>query len=315
MSFGYQVLGFGSVAGLPPITASGGTKTTSGDYTIHTFNSSGTFTISAGTGDVEYLVVAGAGGGAGLYGAGGAGGYRSSVVGESSGGNSSAETVLNLSSGDYTVTVGAGGAATAFDGQTVGTQGSNSVFSSITSTGGGGGGGGEGDNGVGRDGGSGGGGSDWGNGAFAGGAATANQGSAGGRGNPGTGESGGGDEIGGGCTSIVTPGGNSDRFFLCFNLSLRLVLVSAGKCMFVCLSCVGEIIAPFGISSGVEELRRVVSMSLMTSPRCSVVILISSSSSSSSSSLLFCTFSCSFANINNFVSIVVNNGTIFLDFI
>ena len=48
MSFGYQVLGFGSSANqFIGITASGGAKTTSGDYTIHTFNSSGTFTISA----------------------------------------------------------------------------------------------------------------------------------------------------------------------------------------------------------------------------------------------------------------------------
>ena len=72
MSFGYQVLGFGSSANqFIGITASGGAKTTSGDYTIHTFNSSGTFTISAGEGDVEYLVVAGAGGGAGSAGGGG----------------------------------------------------------------------------------------------------------------------------------------------------------------------------------------------------------------------------------------------------
>ena len=48
----------------PPFSATGGTITTSGAYTIHTFASSGTFTPSA-TGSVDYLVVAGGGSGAG----------------------------------------------------------------------------------------------------------------------------------------------------------------------------------------------------------------------------------------------------------
>ncbi len=68
------------------ITATGGTITTSGGYTIHTFTSSGTFTPS-GTVNVETLVVAGGGGGAGGtssatgQGGGGAGGvlYTSST--------------------------------------------------------------------------------------------------------------------------------------------------------------------------------------------------------------------------------------------
>ena len=43
-----------------PFAASGGTTTTSGAYTIHTFTSSGTFTPN-GIGTVEYLIVAGGG--------------------------------------------------------------------------------------------------------------------------------------------------------------------------------------------------------------------------------------------------------------
>lgn len=117
--------------------ASGGTITTSGGYTIHTFNSSGTFVANRDM-DVEYLVIGGGGGGGGnIGGGGGAGGYRCSVVGESSGGGASAEQKLRVNSGSsYTVTVGAGGAGSS----SAPTAGSNSVFSTITSTAGGGGG-------------------------------------------------------------------------------------------------------------------------------------------------------------------------------
>ena len=102
--FGYNVLGFGS-GGPPPNTATGGTITRSGAFTIHVFNSSGTFTpVSPSTLTVEYLVVAGGGGGS-SGGGGGAGGYRSSVSGESSGGGASAESALEVS-GATTVTVG-----------------------------------------------------------------------------------------------------------------------------------------------------------------------------------------------------------------
>ena len=59
--FGYNVLGFGS-GGVAPNSATGGTITASGAYSVHVFNSSGTFTPS-GTFDVEYVVVAGGGGG------------------------------------------------------------------------------------------------------------------------------------------------------------------------------------------------------------------------------------------------------------
>ena len=112
--------------------ATGGMITRSGDYWVHTFTASGTFRPTAALSNVDYLVVAGGGGGGSGNGGGGggAGGYRSSVTGENSGGGASAESKLSLASGTaYTVTVGAGGA--------VSTNGVNSVFATITSTGGG----------------------------------------------------------------------------------------------------------------------------------------------------------------------------------
>ena len=107
--------------------ATGGTITTSGIYTIHTFTSSGTFTVE-GSGEVEYLVIAGGGSGGGQHGGGGgAGGYRTG-------------TGLGVTEQAYTVTVGAGGAAIAGGASpNNGNNGSNSVFSTITSIGGGGG--------------------------------------------------------------------------------------------------------------------------------------------------------------------------------
>jgi mucin-19 len=101
-------------------------------------------TYGAGFVVFEYLVVAGGGGGGAgdggsAGGGGGAGGYRTSVVGQTSGANSTAEGTLGSGIGALlTVTVGAGGAG---GGSTVdGANGSNSVFGSITSIGGGGGG-------------------------------------------------------------------------------------------------------------------------------------------------------------------------------
>lgn len=121
--------------------ASGGTITTSGGYTIHTFTGSGTFTANRNL-DVEYLVVGGGGGGGNYVasGGGGAGGYRCSVVGESSGGNTSAEPTLTVSSGtSYAVLVGAGG--TGQNGATLSANGAESSFAGIVAVGGGGGGG------------------------------------------------------------------------------------------------------------------------------------------------------------------------------
>ncbi len=90
---------------------------------------------------VQYLVIAGGAGSCGSSAAGGsgAGGYRNSVPGETSGGNSSAESPLLMAlSTPYLVTVGAGGAGQG-SGNLVGINGNNSVFGTIISIGGGGG--------------------------------------------------------------------------------------------------------------------------------------------------------------------------------
>ena len=92
---------------------------------ITTFNSSGTLTAQA-TATVDYLILAG--GGSGGYnpgssygsGGGGAGGYRT--------GTSSVSNGVG-----YTVTVGAGGTSNTSSS----TSGVDSVFNSVTSTGGG----------------------------------------------------------------------------------------------------------------------------------------------------------------------------------
>ena len=135
------------------IAATGGTITTSGDYKIHTFTGDGCFVVSAeGAGSptqpnsVDYLVIAGGGsGGEGCGGGGGAGGYREST------GNSGCYTAsplatptgITVTATTYPITVGGGGAGIPVTGPyQSGNNGSNSIFSTITSAGGGGGGGG-----------------------------------------------------------------------------------------------------------------------------------------------------------------------------
>jgi hypothetical protein len=151
------------------IEATGGTVTTSGNFKIHTFTGDGCFVVSstgnpAGSTTADYLVVAGGGGGGwanGGGGGGGAGGLRySDCTYSTPAPDPSAGTALPISAQTYPITVGAGGAhrSGSPDYQS-GNDGSNSVFSTITSAGGGGGGGGNcGGNKSGRNGGSGGGG-------------------------------------------------------------------------------------------------------------------------------------------------------------
>ena len=102
-------------------TASGGTVTTSGSYKYHTFTSSGTFTAeSSGTVDV-LIIAAGAGGGGGYQsGGGGAGGvvYTASK---------------SITSGNYSVTVGAGGAGHV-PSTSIATNGGNSSVSGLSLT-------------------------------------------------------------------------------------------------------------------------------------------------------------------------------------
>ena len=124
------------------VTATGGTITTSGNFKIHTFTGPGTFTVTCagtapGSNTVDYLVVGGGGAGSpDLGGGGGAGGYRESS-GAASGCYSRSPlgacvSALPVSVQGYPITVGAGGSQP-------GGNGANSIFSSITSTGGGGG--------------------------------------------------------------------------------------------------------------------------------------------------------------------------------
>jgi hypothetical protein len=151
---------------------------------------------------VSYLVIAGGGGGGGAIrgSGGGAGGYRNSYSSEISGGLSSGETPLTLSyKTSYSVTVGAGGnsgAYSASNGAVAGTNGHDSTFSTITSTGGGGGA--ASDNpGAGRSAGAGGsGGGGWYGSNSPAGAGTANQGFAGGSGGSGGPYGGGGGGAG-----------------------------------------------------------------------------------------------------------------------
>ena len=111
-------------------TASGGTITTDGDYTVHKFTADGTFTTDTAQ-TVEYLVVAGGGGG---------GSCTSSTTVASGGGGAGefAEGSLAVTATSYSITVGDGGAEGGVG--AAGSQGGDSVFSTVTSDGGGGGG-------------------------------------------------------------------------------------------------------------------------------------------------------------------------------
>jgi len=188
------------------IVATGGVKTTSGLYTIHTFNSYDSFQIGAGSGEVEYLVVPGGGGGGG-------GGSQGSGVGGSGGGGGGGGVrtgKITLGIGYYTIGVGKGGiggpgwVTGGFPGYA--TNGGDSSFGDIVAKGGGAGGSG----GNGAPGGSGGGGGGNHSGPTSGGNGTSGQGYAGG----GNGSGGGvyqGAGGGGGCAqagvTANSPGG------------------------------------------------------------------------------------------------------------
>ena len=124
------------------ITATGGTITTDGSFKVHTFTGPGTFTVcevgnNPSCNVVDYLVIAGGGGGkhgAGCEagGGGGAGGYRESSGCStcfSASPSGSGVTALPITATGYPITVGGGG--------DIGVNGSNSIFSTITSAGGG----------------------------------------------------------------------------------------------------------------------------------------------------------------------------------
>ena len=104
----------------------GNTVADIGGYRIHTFTSSGTFTVNAGITSVQVLVVAGGGGGSdGIF----------NVTFGNAGGGGTVTYNANyaVSPGPITVAVGAGGTGVMF--ATAG-NGGNSVFGTITATGG-----------------------------------------------------------------------------------------------------------------------------------------------------------------------------------
>jgi len=214
------------VKGNPFLIATGGTKTTSGNCTIHTFTSPGTFTVNtaavcSANNQVSYMVVAGGGGGASGSGGeggggGGAGGFREdkSPITPFTASPLEGAGTITVSATGYPITIGGGGAGGTYqnphNANERGVSGSASIFSSITSAGGGGGG--PGNNPSvepGIAGASGGGGGSYSNTAGAGNTPPVSppQGSAGGNGGPGSpGYASGG---GGGATAVGGAGGPS----------------------------------------------------------------------------------------------------------
>ena len=131
-------------------TATGGSTSTFGVYTLHTFTSNGTFAVTGG-GTIDILVVAG----------GGQGGLPNASDNYGGGGGAGGlvwYTSFEVSAGNYSIVVGDGGAQTSSgSGNRRGNDGSNSTAFGLTALGGGGGGG-QGGTTAGRNGGSGGGG-------------------------------------------------------------------------------------------------------------------------------------------------------------
>jgi len=135
------------------VTATGGTIVTCGDYRAHIFTAPGTFCVSCGgnpfgSDTVDYFVVAGGGaaGGAG----GGGGGFRVSnsvgcVPAPTMSPLAACVSALPVTTQGYPITVGGGGTGISvgspvYNSVGIGTPGSNSIFSTITSAGGGAGG-------------------------------------------------------------------------------------------------------------------------------------------------------------------------------
>jgi len=116
----YGIAALGTTPAIAPKAYGGNVIATDGTYWYHAFTSSGTFTPQVGL-TADCLVVAGGGGAS--SGGGGAGGYRTS-------------TGLLLTTTSVAVTVGAGGSGADWISGTP-TVGNNSVFSTITSSGGG----------------------------------------------------------------------------------------------------------------------------------------------------------------------------------
>jgi hypothetical protein len=139
------------------IIATGGCISTSGNCKIHKFTGPGTFCVSAiapcaANNLVSYMVLAGGGSGASTCGpsgphagnaGGGGGGFRELVsptapyTASPLNGYPTPGNRITVTATGYPITVGGGGAVVPGDDDAPGTKGSNSIFSSITSTGGG----------------------------------------------------------------------------------------------------------------------------------------------------------------------------------
>jgi hypothetical protein len=139
-----------NISGASFVAACGGNTTiTCGDFKTHIFTADGPLNVTAagnaaGSNTFEYLVVAGGGaGGGGMTGGSGsgagAGGFRYFSALSPAGSPLVAPAGLTASVADVPITVGAGGAAYP-NACGRGTNGGNSVFSTITSAGGGAGG-------------------------------------------------------------------------------------------------------------------------------------------------------------------------------
>lgn len=115
----------GAVSKTALAVPTGGTVSTSGGYRYHKFTSSGTFTNTVASLSVEHVIVAGGGGGGDNHGGGGGAGGLISGSG-------------TLSTGNFSVTVGAGGSYGHAP-----TSGGNSSFNGNTANGGGSGGSGD----------------------------------------------------------------------------------------------------------------------------------------------------------------------------
>ena len=115
-----------------PFSASGGTKTTSGSKTIHTFTSNGTFTVASNSTNVRALIIGGGGGGGGRGGNDGSGGGGGGLV------RFVTAIPVSPSPGSYPIVIGGGGSGRG-PSTNGGDGGSSSAFGN-TSPGGGGGG-------------------------------------------------------------------------------------------------------------------------------------------------------------------------------
>ena len=135
--------GTSNITGNQFIAATGGTITNSGNDRIHTFTGDGTFTVTKlacapANNAVAYIVVGGGGygsdHGSGAAGGGGAGGFRegkTDAVTPYTASPLAAATGITVTATGFPITVGGGA------GSNTGTNGTPSVFSTITSTGGG----------------------------------------------------------------------------------------------------------------------------------------------------------------------------------